>query len=180
MTQLLLSIALAFRPPLLHIFSSALFLEAQGLTLSVSASCSLVFFMRVLSGFSLLYSTHFSSSFHTYFYQLYIFLHQNYALLQFCSLFYYFLPVCSRFISSSLQSISTFPSLCLSASHFISFHSIPSLSISPPPAVAEDDKPPYTILCAQAALDKSCSVEGVGVGAGWGPQRNGFNLNYSS
>lgn len=70
-------------------------------------------------------------------------------------------------MSSSLQSTSTFfpPRLPLISSHPI------SLSISPPPAVAEDDKPPYTILCAQAALDKSCSVEGVGVGvgAGWGP-----------
>lgn len=63
-----------------------------------------------------------------------------------------------------------------------SFHPSLSLHLSPPPAVAEDDKLPYTILCASAGLDKSCTVEGVwmGVGAGWGPQRNGFNLNYSS
>lgn len=56
------------------------------------------------------------------------------------------------------------PSLHLSVSHFILSYLSPSL----PPAVAEEDKPPYTVLCAQAALDKSCSVEGVGVvGGGW-------------
>lgn len=75
-----------------------------------------------------------------------------------------------------VRALSPALSVPHSASHFTPSH----LSISPPPAVAEDDKPPYTILCAQAVVDKSCSVEGVGVGAGWGPQRNGFNLNYSS
>lgn len=48
----------------------------------------------------------------------------------------------------------------------VSFYSISSLAISLGPAVLEDDKPPYTILCARAALDKSCSVESGGGGLG--------------
>lgn len=166
MTQLL-SIAPAFRPPLLHIFPSALLLEAQGLSLSQSLPHALTlfsFFVRELSLFSLLFSNHFSSSFHTYFYQLSDSEHYNSA-----HVFYYFLS--SMFISSSLQSTSTLPALYISyilpliSSHPISPHLFP-------PAVAEDDKPPYTILCA---LDKHCSVEGVGgwgVGVGWGPPEN--------
>lgn len=147
---------LAFVPPAPH------FLPAQCLAVSISAWCFRSFslcacyraFPFMVQLFLIFFSHLFLSAPHLCF------------LVSYYYYYYYFL---SSFISSSLQSTSTsilcaFPSLCPS------FHPI-SLSISPPPAVAADDKPPYTILCAQAALDKSCSVEGevMGVGAGWGP-----------
>lgn len=65
------------------------------------------------------------------------------------------------------------PSVCLS-------YSIPSLSISPPPAVAADDKRPPPLfgpLCLGCpGQELQC---GGSRGGGWGPLRNGFNLNYS-
>lgn len=124
---------------------------------------------------SLLWRGNFSFSCDTFFSASSIvafFLHQISSLQLSCLLL--FSVLLSSFISSILQSTST----------FVLFLSLILLSISshlsPPPAVVEDDKPPYTILCAQAALHKSYSVEWWEVGAGWGPQRNEFNLNYSS
>lgn len=78
---------------------------------------------------------------------------------------FYSLPF-SIFLFSFLVSCVDFHySLSFSC---LSFYPILSLFICPPPAVAEDDKLPYTILSAQAALDKSCTVEGVWMGWGLG------------
>lgn len=141
-------------------------------SLSFCFMLSLVFFVSALAGFSLFICQRFhiiplisiisiSPSFSP-------------SELLILALVRHFLSLYPLFISFRQKSTPTF-ALSIPPSFCLSFH-----PISPPPAVAEDDKPPYTMLCAQAALDKSCSVEGVGVGAGWGPQRNGFNLNYSS
>lgn len=152
MTQLLLHLA-GLTPTVPHFFSPSNFCDkAEGLV---------PFFLCVLSGF---YVT--ITFYHPQLYQVWTLRPlERCCVCRLCPSVLFFLIDCLPF-SFSLPA---------------SFH--PSLSSSvPPPAVAEDDKLPYTILCASAGLDKSCTVEGVwmGVGAGWGPQRNGFNLNYSS
>lgn len=179
MAQLLHYCVHFLSPPALHFLLRLFSPGSRSCCVNLFAvSLSLIFFVLVLSGFSfygpvishLLFTlisglVHFSFSSSS---ELLSFL-SPYFLSSYLSYSVFWLAKLAQFFPLRLCLILPFILSHLSAS-------------LPPPAVVKDDKPPYTVLCAQAALDKNRSVEGVvmGVGAGWGPQRNGFNLNYSS
>lgn len=129
MTQLLLSIALGSPSPLCSTFSPPPFFSRLKVSLSQSpASCSHSFlFVRVLSGFSLLCSDHFSSSFHTYFYQLDIFPQFSALLSSIISRpFFYFFQPCKVRPLSSLHPLNLSLILPLNSFHPISLHLFPS------------------------------------------------------
>lgn len=168
MTQLLLSRVRLPSPSAPHFLLRPFSRGSRSRSLSIYASCSHYFSLCVC-------------------YQAFLFYAPTIYHLLFALISISHVSISPLYAVLIMLPISSFFYFFYPAKH-IHFPPSPSLPlilfypISQPPAVAEDDKPPYTILCAQAALDKSCSVEGVGVGvgAGWGPQRNGFNQNYLS